>query len=169
MNARHLPGRALAALLVAAALLAPQAARAGIRVVTPEMFQPLDTAVPTLITPGYIASGSSSPAELTAPLRLPAGSTIRKLVFYHWSIGPGTTTVALARTKVGAAAETSDILLFGIAQDELHFPSEPPLKTENLLPNPNADLTVRKGYRYFLIVNSSGITQAVTGVKVHYQ
>ena len=170
MNARRIPWASLAALLAATALLQPPAAHAGVRVVRPEMFRPLDSAVPVFITPSFIASGSESPAKLTAPVRLPVGVKIRKMVSYHHAIFPGRAVIILARAKVGAAVVNStDILLTAVVQDGVPLPGLPPLKVEALPSNPNADLTVRKGYRYFLIVESSHVTQRVTGVKVHYR
>jgi len=170
MKTRYISGILFTALFTVSAFLLPQASQAGVEVVRPEMFRPLNPVQSVLITPAYIASGSESGAQLTAPLKLPVGATIRKMVFYHWSMAiGGTTSVALVRTKIGASFDNADsILLVAVAQNEINFPSQPPLMIENLTPNPAADLTVRKGYRYFLLANCSSITQAISGVKVSY-
>ena len=94
-----------------------------------------------------------------APVSLAAGRTITKVVYYHKGSASACT---LYRVAMGSEAEE----LAGFVAS-----SSSGWEKKTLNPKSGADLVVRPGYRYYVVVQVSitGSWAAVGGVKVKYQ
>ena len=156
-----------AVLMTTLALLLPSAVEAGRQTITAERFKPIITSESTAIWPPSAGAGTLPGGTLLwAPLNLPVGATVRKLQTYTWATAAHVTSVRIGRAKVGAPLNTigADTLM-GVEVTAVNNPANPPTVTFTTLPlNPGlSDLTVRAGYRYYVIATifNAGLIQAV--------
>jgi hypothetical protein len=144
-------------------------AAAAMKVFLPEQFQPIDGSAGGVLQPLGLQGGN-----FWAPVSLPVGARVTKVVWYHWGLlnGSSFSQVYLnrVRTAMGYATSFSDNLFGALRYTYTGIiTTSPPSRVALTTPcSPESDLVVRAGYRYnlWVLANSNDIVQ---GVKVFYE
>jgi len=162
---------ARAAVPVLAIALLPGAALAGTVTVVPEKFAPINVTDSAAIDPWAITSGDVSSATFTTNVRLPVGTTVKKLLYYHWGNGSATTRVQLYRTKMGQAFDPAggDLLMQVMSAASVPINVPPQIVSTTAGATGASDLVVRPGYRYFLVASCSNSGGWINAVRVSFK
>lgn len=111
--------------------------------------------------PISISSASSDVAQFYKVVKLPLGSVITKVSYYHNGVGPSPqTSVSLERIKMGGVYEQLALL-----RSDENTAGDAVAVEETAIENSK----VEKGYTYYVFVICSGTTSAIHGIKIHYQ
>jgi hypothetical protein len=146
-----------------AIMIVSHPAEAGVKKIWPDKFIPLNNHQNSQQSLVSVYSNSSDPVAFYADLKLPVGSEIKKLVYFHYGTGAAGTSVALHRQKLGK--DTSPALMLAFSFDN----TNQIVKLTNIPTDPAADLVVRKGYRYFLAIVSLNEDSEILGVRISYR
>jgi hypothetical protein len=160
-----------ALIFVAALLLLPCSALSAVKTLRPEKFTPIDNPETVRISPLFIASWDGSVANFWAPVKLPVGARVTELAIYTWGINNPSSMARLLRTRIGEANETALNSLMYVPDTTVNdFSTNPPHRASSTLPEyPTSDLRVRKGYRYYVMVQSKHLGSLIHAVKIHYK
>lgn len=165
-------GAALLGVAVCAAVLvaAPLRAEAGVLKVAPTQFRPTSGPHPHTVTPSHLASGDGFLLNFVAPIRLPAGARVTKLVLLTWGGNPSYESARLLRWKLGEAFDTptAAIMFVETSTQQPVLAAAPSLSETTVAEHPTSDLVVRRGYRYYVSVQSLNVHSRVAGVEVHF-
>jgi len=146
--------------LIIVALMAPAVAQAGTLQIWPDQLK-IENPVPvTGYNQNHLRVGNGG---FSAPLKLPVGTRITKVTYYHLGLSSGAYTyIYIARVKMGNGSE--DVWAQS-SEDSTGtiIPVDVPLSVD-----PIGDPIIRPGYRYYVIVNANDAS-AIFGVKINYR
>ncbi len=134
--------------------------QAGTKKIRPDELVPRTSETMFRRDPISISSNSSSFAQFHAVVKLPIGSTVKKLNYYHVGVGPSPETyVILERIKMGGLPETLVRAESIDNSGDIISVVEPVVKNNR----------VTSGYTYYVIVYSQGTTSSILGIKISYR
>jgi hypothetical protein len=138
-----------------------------IRVLPTEMIA-AEAGIPFFALPNVLRNGSTDPnnvAVFYAPLNLPVGATITKVVLYYWPDEVGRTSLDLRRSKMMVGSSDTDQVI-ATAYSLTSIPAG--VIAMPLAFTPDAVAVVQKGWTYYLVLVLESDRPEFRGAKITY-